>query len=313
MIRCKVKRSRNFTVDIHAVLKISVIGHYATIPNPNYLLLKRVSTGYFKHGDACKHRMHQYRDGTEKKWRYISFERYDPYFKTGLNRALMETVGNGSDPVVFLSGWDRKCVNLGYPQSFEEEVDVEEFERRDDVILVRRQGGGGATFLTPEGEITWGIVAPVDEFPDDVNRIYQQVCGRIAEALSEIGIEAEHEPVNDIVTENGKISGATMKREDGVVYIGGTLLYELNAEEMFSLLTPGEDKLKDKQVKEFRERVTSVSRESDAGFDEAINALRQGLLDGKHYREEELEKNEIERAEELADKYSSREWLYRDE
>lgn len=257
--------------------------------------------------------MKQHGDERGKKWRYIGFERYDPYFKTGLNRALMESVRNGSDPVVFLSGWKRKCVNLGYPQSFEEEVDTEEFERREDVVLVRRQGGGGATFLTPEGEITWGIVAPEEEFPDDVNRVYQQFCGQIAESLSEIGIDAEHEPVNDIVTENGKISGATMKREDGVVYIGGTLLYELNAEEMFSLLTPGEEKLKDKQVEEFRERVTSVSRESGADFEEAAEALRKWLLDGKYYREEELEETEIERARELADKYSSEEWLYRDE
>lgn len=257
--------------------------------------------------------MKQHGDERGKKWRYISFERYDPYFKTGLNRALMESVRNGSDPVVFLSGWRRKCVNLGYPQSSEEEVDTEEFERREDVVLVRRQGGGGTTFLTPEGDITWGIVAPEEEFPDDVNRVYQQVCGQIAESLSEIGIDAEHEPVNDIVTENGKISGATMKREEGVVYIGGTLLYELNAEEMFSLLTPGEEKLKDKKVKEFRERVTSVSRESDTGYDEAITTLREGLLDGKNFRQSKLKEAEIERARELADKYSSKEWLYRDE
>lgn len=246
-------------------------------------------------------------------YRLLPFKRYDPYLKTGLNRALMESIRNGNDPVVFLSGWDKRCINLGYPQSFEEEVNVEEFEHREDVVLVRRQGGGGATFLTPEGEITWGIVAPEEEFPDDVNRVYQEVCGGIADALSAIGIEAEHEPVNDIVTENGKISGATMKREEGVVYIGGTLLYELNAGEMFSLLTPGEDKLKDKQIEEFRDRVTSVKKESGAGFEEAIEALKEGLLDGKKHRESDLRESELERAEELANKYSSDEWLYRDE
>lgn len=246
-----------------------------------------------------------------EKWRYIPFQKYDPYFKTGLNKALMESVKEGSNPVAFLAGWKKKCVNLGYSQSFEEEVEVEEFKNRDDVVLVRRQGGGGTTFLTPEGEITWGIVAPEGNFPDDVNKIYQDICSKIAEGLEKIGIDAEHEPINDIVTQNGKISGATLKREEGVVYIGGTLIYETNPEEMFSLLTPGEDKLKDKQIKEFRERVTSITQESDAIFDEARKTLKKTLTEGKKFRESELTDSEISRSRELADKYSEEEWLYR--
>lgn len=245
-------------------------------------------------------------------WRYLPFERYDPYFKTGLNKALMESVRKGSRPTVFLAGWDKKCVNLGYSQKFAEEVNVEKFRSREDVVLVRRQGGGGATYLTPEGEITWGIVAPADMFPDDVNKVYRQVCGKIADGMADIDIEAAHEPINDIVTDNGKISGATMKKEDGVVYIGGTLLFRTDAEEMFSILTPDEDKLKDKQVEEFQDRVTSVEQEAEAGFEEAIEVLKNGMLGDRNFEETELKQPEIERAKELADKYSGEDWLYRE-
>lgn len=246
------------------------------------------------------------------KWRYIPFQHYNPYFKTGLNTALMETVRETGEPVIFLSGWRPNTVNLGYSQKFREEVNKEEFERRDDVVLVRRQGGGGATYLTEDGEITWGIVAPEEKFPDDVNKVYQQVCGEIAEGLKEIGIDAEHQPINDIITEKGKISGATLKRKDGVVYIGGTLLYEVDAEEMFSLLTPDKDKLKDKQIEDFRDRVSSVKKESEASFDETVEALKKGLTKNRKYSVDKLKKSEIERAEELADKYSSEDWLYRE-
>ncbi len=245
-------------------------------------------------------------------YRYIPFKHYNPYFKTGLNKALMESVREGNDPVVFMSGWNQKCINLGYSQSFEEEVDVEEFKSRDDVVLVRRQGGGGTTFLTPEGEITWGIIAPNEEFPDDVNKVYEEICGKIAEGLKEIGIEAEHEPINDIVTENGKISGATLKREEGVTYIGGTLLFDVNVEEMFSLLTPGEDKKKDKQIKEHRERISTIRDESEASFDEAVRALNEALLEGLSFEVSDLEFSEVKRAEELANKYSGDEWLYQE-
>lgn len=243
-------------------------------------------------------------------WRFIPFQRYDPYFKTGMNKALIESIREGSEPVVFLAGWDKKCVNLGYSQDFEEEVNVEEFEKRDDVVLVRRQGGGGATFLSPKEEITWGIVAPEGYFPDDVNKIYESVCSDIAEALEDIGIDAQHEPVNDIVTENGKISGATLKQKDGVVYVGGTLLYQTDPEEMFSLLTPGKDKLKDKQISQFRDRVSSVSKESDASFEQTVETLKTGLLGGKDFEVSDLKESEVDRAEELAIKYSGDQWLY---
>lgn len=246
-----------------------------------------------------------------KKWRYIPFTYYDPYFKTGLNKALMESVRESGEKIIFLSGWENDCVNIGYSQKISEEIDEEVTEDRG-LDIVRRQGGGGTTYLTREGEITWGIVAPSKEFPDDVNRTYEKICGEIAEGLAEIGIEAEHEPINDIVTENGKISGATLKEKDGVAYIGGTLLYTVDPEEMFQVLTPDQDKIADKKIESFRDRVTSVENESNASFDEAVEALRKGLLKDKKFVEDELRDEELERAQGLADKYSSEEWLYRE-
>ncbi|MFB6174518.1 MAG: biotin/lipoate A/B protein ligase family protein [Candidatus Nanohalobium sp.] len=243
--------------------------------------------------------------------RFIPFTRYDPYFKTGLNRALMESVRESGEKVIFLAGWKKDCVNIGYSQKISEEIDEEVANERG-LDIVRRQGGGGTTYLTRDGEITWGIVAQEEKFPDDVNRIYELVCGEIAEGLSRIGIEAEHEPINDIVTGGGKISGATLKREDGVVYIGGTLIYDTSPEEMFQVLTPGKEKIADKKIEKFEDRVTSVKKESDASFDEAIEALRKGLLKDENYTESELTDEERSRAQGLADKYSSKEWVYRE-
>jgi lipoate-protein ligase A len=245
------------------------------------------------------------------KWRYIPFTYYDPYFKTGLNKALMESVRDTEEKIIFLSGWENDCVNIGYSQKISEEIDEKEAEKRG-LEIVRRQGGGGTTYLTRDGEITWGMIAPEQEFPDDVNKTYEKICGEIAEGLSEIGIEAEHEPINDVVTENGKISGATLKQKDGVTYIGGTLIYEVQPEEMFEVLTPDQDKIADKKIEKFEDRVTSVRKESDASFDETIEILKKGLLKGKDYSNEELTEAEKEEAEDLADKYRSKEWLYRE-
>lgn len=243
--------------------------------------------------------------------RFIPFQHYNPYFKTGLNKALMESVRDSGEKIIFLSGWKPDCANIGYSQEIEEEVDLDEAEKQD-LVIVRRQGGGGTTYLTEDGEITWGIVGLEENFPDDVNRIYQKVCGKIAEGLKEIGIDAQHEPINDIVTEKGKLSGATLKREDGVVYIGGTLLYKTDPHEMFQVLTPGEEKIADKKIEQFEDRVSSIKEECDASFEDTVEALKNGLLRGQNFSKSELKDSEVERAEELADKYSSEEWLYRE-
>lgn len=245
------------------------------------------------------------------EWRYIPFTYYDPYFKTGLNKALMESVRETGEKIIFLSGWESDCVNIGYSQKIGEEIDEEEVEKRG-LDVVRRQGGGGTTYLTREGEITWGLVRPKEEFPDDVNQVYEKICGEISTGLSDIGIEAEFEPINDVVTENGKISGATLKKEDGVIYIGGTLIYQVNPEEMFQILTPDEDKIADKKIEQFEDRVTSVRKESDVSFNETVKALKKGLLKDKNYFKDDLKDKEVKRAQDLADKYSGPEWLYRE-
>jgi lipoate-protein ligase A len=227
-----------------------------------------------------------------------------------MNKALIETVQRKGGEITFLSGWNQKCINLGYSQSFKEEVNAEEFNKRDEVVLVRRQGGGGATYLTPEGEISWGIIKPEKSLPDDINKIYSSVCGKIADKLKQIGIEAKHEPINDIVTNKGKISGATIKKQNQVVYIGGTLIYKTDPEEMFTLLTPKPGKKKQKDIEEYRERISTIEKESDASFQETKTCLKQALKQNSNYTESRLTQKEIERAKELANKYRTEEWLY---
>lgn len=77
-----------------------------------------------------------------KKTRYIPFTYYDPYFKTGLNKALMESARDSGGKIIFLSGWENDCINIGYSQRIEEKIDEEEAQKRGRDI-VRRHGGGG--------------------------------------------------------------------------------------------------------------------------------------------------------------------------
>jgi len=170
------------------------------------------------------------------EWRFIPFRHYNPYIKTALNKVVVDVVKKTGEPIIWLAGWKPSCVNIGYSQKIRDVINLEEVKKFG-LIIVRRQGGGGAVYLSDDGEISWSIVAPVEYFPEDINKIYKRVCGRVIQALREI--TARHKPVNDIVTEKGKVSGVTIKKDHSVVYVGGTLLYDVDKSMLKKVLTSG--------------------------------------------------------------------------
>ncbi len=240
-------------------------------------------------------------------WRTIPFRRYDPYRKTGLNDAALQSAAEG-DAIFWLSGWDRTCINVGRSQRVRDEVDIE--AARDDAIpIIRRQGGGGAMYLTPDGEITWGLTAPATAFPDGLEDIYAEVCGQVVDALADLGIKAHHEPINDVITPQGKISGATARRGDGAVYVGGTLLYEIDPDEAFRYLTPERDKGQHRET-DLEGRITSISARSDATRDEVVAAVREAFLHDRQTEERDWTDEELAYADKRAETYRSEEWLF---
>lgn len=242
-------------------------------------------------------------------WRFIPFKKYSPHLKIALNEVVVDSVRRTGVPVVWLAGWKPSCVNIGYGQHIRDVVNLEEAQKRK-ISIVRRQGGGGAMFLSEKGEISWSVVAPERFFPKNPNRIYERVCARVVNALKDLGITARHKPVNDVVTENGKVSGATVKKENGVVYVGGTFLYDVNAELMRKLLRPERDHLKRQKVPEEFKKVAAVSRLCKASFGQTLSALKDNLLKGVDFTEGYWTQKEVSMAKRLAVKYRSEEWLF---
>lgn len=246
------------------------------------------------------------------RWRRVPFRRYDPYVKTALNQVSIERVAATGQPMVWVAGWDRKTVNIGRSQSIEEEIDPD-YAQTNDICIVRRQGGGGTTYLTPDGDITWQLVAPTELLPDDPNTIYAYICGQIADQLRAHGIEAEHEPINDIRTPAGKLSGATLKEQDDVIYLAGTMLYQVDPEEMFSVLTPDEEKLEDKAADAFEDRVTAIEDEAPISYEETIDLLYHALLRSRPSETRGWTDEEQKKAEKRAEELRQDKWAYQDE
>jgi len=220
----------------------------------------------------------------------------------------------GTPNTVRLYRWKPSAVSIGYFQSLEKEVNLEECGKLG-VDVIRRITGGGAVFHDYGGEITYSLVAPEADpkMPRDILASYQVICGAIVEGLKTLGVEAEFKPVNDIAAKGKKISGNAQTRRHGVVLQHGTVLVDSDIHTMFKVLRVSDAKISDKMIQAVEERVTNVRRYlgREVGFTEARDALVSGfervfnvaLEPGK------LSEAEEQTMEELKAKYSSSGWV----
>ena len=216
---------------------------------------------------------------------------------------------------VRLYRWKPSAVSIGYFQSLEKEVNLDECSRLG-VDVIRRITGGGAVFHDYNGEITYSLVAPETDpkMPRDILASYQVICGAIMDGLKRLRVDAEFKPVNDIAAGGKKISGNAQTRRHGVVLQHGTVLVDSDIPTMFRVLRVSDAKISDKMIKAVEERVTNVRRYlgRKVSFREARDALVQGFEEtfDVHLDPGRLTAGEERTVEELKAKYMSVEWVH---
>ncbi|MFH1403076.1 MAG: biotin/lipoate A/B protein ligase family protein [Candidatus Altiarchaeota archaeon] len=229
----------------------------------------------------------------------------------GVDESVLEHVSEGtSKPTLRIYGWSPPAVSIGYFQSIQEEVDLAACCDMG-VDVVRRITGGGAVFH--DQELTYSIIIPEKEVPEDILESYRLVCGGITRGLDSLGIESEFAPLNDIVTGGKKISGNAQTRRKHCMLQHGTILLKLDVNRMFRLLKVPSEKMRDKIVENVKERVTSVKDclGREVSFHKASNAVVNGFAQAMNLELEpgKLSESEMKLAGELAKtKYSSEEW-----
>ncbi len=245
------------------------------------------------------------------KWRVIPVTERTGAMNMALDEAVAEAVRAGeSAPTIRFYSWNPSCVSIGYFQSIEEEVNLPECEARG-VDVVRRITGGGAVYHDRQGEITYSVIAPQEMFPAGIIDSYKAICGLIIGGLSELGVQAEFKPINDIIAGGKKISGNAQTRRGGVLQQHGTVLYDLDVATMFTVLKVTKEKISDKLIASVEERVTSLKKVCGASREQCYGAMMNGFTAGKEWSQGDFSPKEMERAVQLAkEKYSSREWNF---
>ncbi len=146
---------------------------------------------------------------------------------------------------------------VGYHQAVDLEIDRDQAQRLD-VDINRRITGGGAIYMD-ERQLGWELCVKFDEDkrirPEE---LYPKLAEVVIESLRSWGIKAQFRPVNDVEIEGRKISGTGGSDYHGAVIYQGTLLLDFNVEIMLRVLKLPIEKLTDKVVNSFQQRLITM-------------------------------------------------------
>ncbi|AYV78380.1 MAG: hypothetical protein Edafosvirus11_15 [Edafosvirus sp.] len=182
--------------------------------------------------------------------------------------------------------------------------------QKDNVELVRRKSGGG-TVYQDYGNAIFSIVSPgLMDNKHNNNKI-------LLSALKTIGINAEATGRNDITVDGKKISGSAFRLERDLFLHHGTMLLNLNFQNLKKYVTPNKAKMESKGVSSVEARVSNVSDivGRDVTYEEWCDALKKSFTDNygvaipTEYIKESDYKNNSE-LNNIMNERTSKDWRY---
>lgn len=205
-------------------------------------------------------------------------------------------------------------VTFGYFQRIEDAINLE-FLRSRNMDYTRRITGGGAVYHDMNGEITYSVVAKIDNISWDILESYKIICQGIVYAIEEFGLKAEYRPINDVLVNGKKISGSAQARKKQSLLQHGTLMYNTDLNILSNAIKIPREKMLAHGIKSIRERVTTLSIELgyNPGYKRVVKALINGFKKALNieFERRKLTPMEIMYAKKLVRKYRSKEWIFK--
>ena len=167
---------------------------------------------------------------------------------------------------------------IGRHQDLSAEVDLD-YCKANGVGTVRRITGGGAIYLD-EGQLGWELVfhrasLGIAALPD----VAREICNAAAAGLSKLGVDARFRPRNDIEVDGRKISGTGGFYDGDILIYQGTVLVDMNPQQMVQALKIPESKLAKRKLDSAAERVVTLKELlGDAVPD--IESIQRALIAG---------------------------------
>lgn len=271
-------------------------------------------------------------------WNFINTGSQDPYYNMAMDEALLNFVSRGEiDPVIRFYTWNPATLSIGYFQRLQKEIDIEKVNEKG-FGLVRRQTGGRG--VLHDKELTYSVIVPESHpnMPSTITEAYRVISQGLLEGFKNLGFETyfavprskeEREKLKqprssvcfdapswyELVVEGRKIAGSAQTRQKGVILQHGSILQDIDIDELFDMFIFKNDRLKAKMKEAFVEKAVAINDISDTHItlSEMEKAFEEGFKTGLNIELKPLELSEQQLAEvkELEEKYRSDDWMLR--
>lgn len=271
-------------------------------------------------------------------WNFINTGSHDPYYNMAMDEALLNFVSRGEiDPVIRFYTWDPATLSVGYFQRLKKEIDIDKVKEKG-FGLVRRQTGGRG--VLHDKELTYSVIVPESHpnMPSTITEAYRVISEGLLEGFKLLGFDAyfaiprskeEREKLKqprsavcfdapswyELVVEGRKIAGSAQTRQKGVILQHGSLLQDVDVNELFDMFIFKNDRLKEKMKKAFVDKAVAINDISDRhiSIEEMEKAFEEGFKKGLNieFKPLSLTENQLAEVKVLEEKYRSEEWLYK--
>lgn len=271
-------------------------------------------------------------------WNFINTGSQDTYYNMAMDEALLNFVSRGEiDPVIRFYTWDPATLSIGYFQRLQKEIDIEKVKEKG-FGLVRRQTGGRG--VLHDKELTYSVIVPESHpnMPSTITEAYRVISQGLLEGFKNLGFETyfavprskeEREKLNqprssvcfdapswyELVVEGRKIAGSAQTRQKGVILQHGSILQDIDIDELFDMFIFKNDRLKAKMKEAFVEKAVAINdiSEKHITLEEMEQAFEEGFKTGLNidFKPLKLSDQQMAEVKELEEKYRSDEWMYR--
>ena len=234
---------------------------------------------------------------------FLTIPGHDPYENLALEQRLLETVEE--DGLILFLWQNARTVVIGRNQCAWKECRIEALEQSGG-RLARRQSGGGAVFHDL-GNLNFTFLSHAKNMDSSrQNRVILRAC-------QDFGIQGQASGRNDLTALGRKFSGSAFYTHRGRSLHHGTLLLDVDLEDMLRYLSPDRQKLRSKGVDSVRARVINLKELCPTlGVSEMESALLEAFEQeyGLQARQVDLSGVLDARWETLAARNRSWEWNY---
>lgn len=238
-----------------------------------------------------------------KKIAYIESEDTLPYRNLAIEEYLLHKV-EPQQCILYL--WqNRQTVVVGHNQNIWKECLVGELSE-DGGHLVRRLSGGGAVFHDL-GNLNFTFLVRKEDYN------LEKQLNVILNAVKKLGIQVEKSGRNDILANGRKFSGNAYFETDGHCYHHGTIMVDVNMNDLTKYLSVSKEKLQSKGVDSVQSRVVNlVDLQKEVTIAKLKDKLKESFQEeygqlAETWKQTALDENKINK---LIQKFSSWDTIY---